>query len=311
MKTKLFLALAVDIRRILFLLPSAFIALSAFAIPKNSETIDTCRMCVLYKYHIATLDREHKNVTDTVKSILEIGDNMAKYGDHRAYVYRHGYVPEELSHLQVDHYDARINAWTYVYQHIDEGTMQIREFVHPCYYVYDEDTPAEWRLHEGTATILGYKCYRATLSYGGRMWTAWYAPDLQVSAGPWKLCGLPGLVLKAEDDSGTHRFEAYALFAMPSTPIVHDTDASDTKTTRNKFIQHRNKIKQDERYMDKPYFHDPSNVSTVIHSREIYEKHGASLNINGVLYPTVITGDGYTSGLMSYMFNYFQPLELK
>ena len=63
--------------------------------------------------------------------------------------------------------------------------------------------------------------------------------------------------------------------------------------------------------MDEPYFHDPSNVSMVTHSREIYEKHGASLNINGVLYPTVITGDGYTSGLMSYMFNYFQPLELK
>lgn len=290
---------------------SIFVSFFLCGIAVAEETIDTCRMCVLYKYYIATFNREQKAVTDTVKSILEIGDRVAKYGDHRAYAYRHGYFPEEMSHLQVDYYDARINAWTYVYQHIDEGAMQIREFVHPCYYVYEEEIPTEWRLHEGKTTITGYKCYRATLSYGGRVWTVWYAPDLPVSAGPWKLCGLPGLVLKAEDSSGTHRFEAYALFNMPSTPLVHDSDASDKKTTRDRFIQHRNKIKLDERYMDEPYFHDSSNAHFVVHSKHIYEKHGANLNINGVLYPTTMVGDGVTGALMNYTFNYFQPLELK
>lgn len=290
---------------------SIFVSFFLCGIAVAEETIDTCRMCVLYKYYIATFNREQKAVTDTVKSILEIGDHVTKYGDHRAYAYRHGYFPEEMSHLQVDYYDARINAWTYVYQHIDEGAMQIREFVHPCYYVYKEEIPTEWRLHEGKTTITGYKCYRATLSYGGRVWTVWYAPDLPVSAGPWKLCGLPGLVLKAEDSSGTHRFEAYALFNMPSTPLVHDSDASDKKTTRDRFIQHRNKIKLDERYMDEPYFHDSSNAHFVVHSKHIYEKHGANLNINGVLYPTTMVGDGVTGALMNYTFNYFQPLELK
>ena len=131
MKTKLFLALAVDIRRILFLLPSAFIALSAFAIPKNSETIDTCRMCVLYKYHIATLDREHKNVTDTVKSILEIGDNMAKYGDHPEAMRQAGlaYAVEQIADLIAGGVDG-IHLYTMnnpaVAQHISDSISSLR-----------------------------------------------------------------------------------------------------------------------------------------------------------------------------------------
>ena len=63
---------------------SIFVSFFLCGIAVAEETIDTCRMCVLYKYYIATFNREQKAVTDTVKSILEIGDHVAKYGDHRA-----------------------------------------------------------------------------------------------------------------------------------------------------------------------------------------------------------------------------------
>lgn len=47
--------------------------------------IDNCR--VLYKYYITTQDREHKPVTDSILSILEVGDSITQYGDLTKYVF--------------------------------------------------------------------------------------------------------------------------------------------------------------------------------------------------------------------------------
>lgn len=68
----------------------------------TAVSIDSCRICVLYKYYIATKDREHKNVTDSVLSILEIGDSITKYGDLTRYAYTKRNVPEAIKNIMVD-----------------------------------------------------------------------------------------------------------------------------------------------------------------------------------------------------------------
>lgn len=56
----------------------------------------------------------------------------------------------------------------------------------------------QWTLREGRREILGYECLEAAATYGGRDWTAWYAPEIPLSLGPWKLSGLPGMILAAD-----------------------------------------------------------------------------------------------------------------
>lgn len=86
------------------------------------------------------------------------------------------------------------------------------------------EEPAEkprWTLTQDTLTLLGYRCTRATTQFKGRQWSAWYTTDIPVSEGPWKLCGLPGLILKAEDDEGHYRFTADGLEQSHGTePIL-------------------------------------------------------------------------------------------
>ena len=61
-------------------------------------------------------------------------------------------------------------------------------------------------LAEGDSVIGGYACKKAVCELRGRKWTAWYTLDLPYSDGPWKLCGLPGLILAASESEGIYSF---------------------------------------------------------------------------------------------------------
>lgn len=94
---------------------------------------------------------------------------------------------------------------------------------------YEEDIPAlDWEFLPGEKTVLGYKCRKARCSFRGREWTAWYSPELKMPYGPWKLCGLPGLILMASDSSNAHTYEAIGLRTKPSE-IYMSTEAIEMK----------------------------------------------------------------------------------
>ncbi|MCR5394749.1 MAG: GLPGLI family protein [Bacteroidales bacterium] len=103
---------------------------------------------------------------------------------------------------------------------------------------YDEPIPdMQWQKCEGQDTIAGYCCHKAMLSFRGRNWTAWYAPELKYSDGPWKFNGLPGLILKAVSEDGEQNFTA-CIVSFEQIPIVYNDDSMVQKTTRKKFNKH-------------------------------------------------------------------------
>lgn len=79
----------------------------------------------------------------------------------------------------------------------------------------------QWKLSADTATVVGYLCHKATTTYKGREWSAWYTSKIPVSDGPWKLCGLPGLILKANDSHGHYTFEANGIEKGKSEDILY------------------------------------------------------------------------------------------
>ncbi len=82
--------------------------------------------------------------------------------------------------------------------------------------------PIDWQLTDGTDTICGYPCHQAVAKFKGRTWTAWYAEDIPLDNGPWKLGGLPGLILKACDSENDYSFTAVGLKKGNSaTPIYY------------------------------------------------------------------------------------------
>ncbi len=53
-----------------------------------------------------------------------------------------------------------------------------------------------WELCEETKTILGYSCNKATCTFRGRNYIAYFTREIPFKAAPWKFHGLPGVVLE-------------------------------------------------------------------------------------------------------------------
>lgn len=67
-------------------------------------------------------------------------------------------------------------------------------------YCYEEPAGSlSWTITPTTATVAGYACQRATTSFGGRQWEAWFTRAVPVSEGPYKFYGLPELIVKVAD----------------------------------------------------------------------------------------------------------------
>ncbi|MEQ1744566.1 MAG: GLPGLI family protein [Saprospiraceae bacterium] len=70
----------------------------------------------------------------------------------------------------------------------------------------------QWTLHDDEQRVFGqFTCLKATGSFRGRDYEAWYAPDIPVPSGPFKLGGLPGLILEAQTTDDRVRFLFHSL----------------------------------------------------------------------------------------------------
>lgn len=66
-------------------------------------------------------------------------------------------------------------------------------------YNYNEKPNFNWKISNEKEKIDNYETQKATTEYGGRIWTAWFTTDIPFQDGPYKFCGLPGLIVKIED----------------------------------------------------------------------------------------------------------------
>lgn len=101
----------------------------------------------------------------------------------------------------------------YVVKSTEAGIMKVYDTAGMEQYLVEEPLEnIEWTLVEDSAkNVLGYACVMATADYHGRKWTAWFTPEIPVQAGPWKLAGLPGLILEADADNGFYSFVATGI----------------------------------------------------------------------------------------------------
>ncbi|KQC31856.1 hypothetical protein AAU57_14680 [Nonlabens sp. YIK11] len=86
----------------------------------------------------------------------------------------------------------------YIYNLIREENMMLAKDLHD-FYVKDSIPSIAWDIKEETKVIGGLSCTKAEASFNGRDYTAWFTFEIPLPYGPWKLNGLPGIILEAYD----------------------------------------------------------------------------------------------------------------
>ena len=124
----------------------------------------------------------------------------------------------------------------YLYNHFNLGTKQYEtikiwtkamteQFIaaEESNVVVDTLPEIEWQLTAETKTIDSISCQKAIGKFRGRTYSAWYAKEIPVAVGPWKLHGLPGLIVEAEDSLGEVKFIFESLHIPVDTePAIID-----------------------------------------------------------------------------------------
>ena len=139
---------------------------------------------------------------------------------------------------------------TYIYKNYPEGRMTVTDGLILQGYRYVDSLHAQtWTMGDSTRQVLGYTCQQATADFRGRRWTAWFATDIPVSDGPWKLGGLPGLILDAYDEGQQHVFTAVGLERVKDEPIIFNRSFGDNQkfeqTNRLEFLRSKKKSLMD------------------------------------------------------------------
>lgn len=78
--------------------------------------------------------------------------------------------------------------------------------------IVTEKTPQfNWHLTNNSKVVSGLFCNNAYLTFRGRNFNVWYAPEIPTQFGPWKFYGLPGLITRIETDDKTILFQLEKL----------------------------------------------------------------------------------------------------
>lgn len=96
--------------------------------------------------------------------------------------------------------------------YVDNGKLSvIKNTQEQNYLIKEAPEKIDWKIDSETKTLLGYTCQKSTGACKGRKYTAWFTTDIPASFGPWKLQGLPGLILEAYDERHFIKFTCTKL----------------------------------------------------------------------------------------------------
>ena len=68
-----------------------------------------------------------------------------------------------------------------------------------AYFVNDSWLKINWEIKDELLAIGKYTCKKAIGTFRGRVYIVWFTEEIPLPYGPFKLYGLPGLIIQAED----------------------------------------------------------------------------------------------------------------
>lgn len=201
---------------------------------------DTAYVKVYYEYSYRpdSLSMERKDG----QTVLLIGDKCTGFSDY--YSQRFDFINDSLCYAKRPPMELFTLGMGLMHKHVyemplvidKESNIAIVQTTKINSFQYEQPVPdIKWQLQEGDTTLCDVPCRKAVCRFGGRDWTAWYAPSFSMPVGPYLFGGLPGLIFDIRDTKDNYRFSLNGLEHLKEGVPVYLKNSDDiVKTTREK-----------------------------------------------------------------------------
>ena len=243
-------------KRLLYIILYVVLAASASA----QEVIDTAQFVAIYDYECRTQNDEAAPVTDRMQVVVQVGRTVTKSMPRSAYM-KTNESAEEEDVIMAEHQEAVMHMPT-VWTCYPLGKTTVRDWIFPHEFEGSEPTPdIAWTLTDDTLTVSGYLCQQATATHRGVEWRVWYTEEIPSSAGPWRLRGLPGLIVEAKNEAHTFCLTELRQEHTPITAPEHRPDVQ--RMAYAKLLKHRNDVYGNRQYAKNPAYYVPDLMGSI------------------------------------------------
>lgn len=177
--------------------------------------VDSCKLIFTYKLlYVRNPENVEGSTTEDIQ-ILQIGNRISKYYSWYLLDYAESLKKFKAARSVPNNHHEGTTSYE-IYKNYPSPNQliytEIGNYFGGTLYHYEEPLPSfNWKLHDEFTDVLNHRCQKATTSFRGRDYTAWFAKDIPLSNGPWKFGGLPGLIMKVEDSEEHFIFECIGI----------------------------------------------------------------------------------------------------
>lgn len=203
-----------------------------------------------YIYKYLSSDPEINESREEYK-ILLLGRKYTLYKDYNRYRLDSLFQHRDKSKVTNKEYHEQFwkfpSKSSYILKDLSENNMLVLDRISPDNYYYNEDIiNFHWTMKDEIRTVCDHTCQKATCTFRGRDWTAWYAVDIPQSQGPWKFSGLPGLIMLVEDSNREHIFTIVGIRKGTKDCMISRIESEYYfKTNREWFLKTQKKMMED------------------------------------------------------------------
>lgn len=211
-----------------------FISTSSFSYAQQNEQ---CLGQIIYVSKLAKINSTDSSQYSTYKNELLFGKNVSLWNNAKL-------GKENYTFKGIDTAEAFKNKKVkdYIYEIVEkisptplQSSSSLKKYNSQIIYrqqidgakkylIIDTLPKIDWQIFEDQKTILNYACQKATGTFRGRNYIVWFTTELPMPTGPWKLNGLPGIILAANDDKNEVSFEAIQIKTLIDGVIPNSLD---------------------------------------------------------------------------------------
>ncbi len=149
-----------------------------------------------------------------------------------------------------------------IYKTYPDMTVSYMDRISTKLFKYDDPVTFNWKILPDKEKIGAYNTQKATTEFGGRKWIAWFSTELPFQDGPYKFHGLPGLIVKIEDDGKNYSWTLQGNKNVENWEEFSFAEKANTKygmsntavaTTQEKFTKSYENFKADPLAEARPY----------------------------------------------------------